>query len=247
MKKSTIKRQFINGALTAISSALLLSPPSAHASSEKGQILLKFIGDVMEVMSSSEKREPSPQYLEKTQDKGMEKYRNKDYQGAFKNFQITAPKGSAEAQFHLGLLYDMGWGVTQDYAEAKRWYGLAADQKLELHLFADQKYMRDYNATVFAKRNLGLLYTEGAPGLAQDYAKAASWFRKAADQGENHAQYRLGDLYKNGLGVEKDLAEAARWFQLAANQGNADAQKALAEVNEQLKQGATQEATEATE
>jgi len=38
------------------------------------------------------------------------------------------------------------------------------------------------------------------------------------------AQYSLGVMYANGLGVPEDDAEAARWFRLAAEQGNALAQ-----------------------
>ena len=38
----------------------------------------------------------------------------------------AAEQGDAEAQFNLGLMYEQGQGITQDYAEALRWYRLAA-------------------------------------------------------------------------------------------------------------------------
>ena len=38
----------------------------------------------------------------------------------------------------------------------------------------------------------------------QDYAKAASWFQKAADQGLPQAQYQLALLLKDGKGVNQD-------------------------------------------
>ena len=41
----------------------------------------------------------------------------------------------------------------------------------------------------------------------------------AADQGLAEAQYYLGDLYKQGLGVSRDNEVAAKWLQLAAEQG----------------------------
>ena len=37
-------------------------------------------------------------------------------------------KGHARAQANLGVMYQKGWGVAKDYAEALRWYRLAADQ-----------------------------------------------------------------------------------------------------------------------
>ena len=51
--------------------------------------------------------------------------------------------------------------------------------------------------------------------------------RVRADQGNATAQYDLGVMYANGLGVPEDDAEAVRWYRLAAEQGNVDAQSAL--------------------
>lgn len=39
-----------------------------------------------------------------------------------------AEKGDANAQFVLGLKYDTGKGMPQDYAEAAKWYRKAKDQ-----------------------------------------------------------------------------------------------------------------------
>ena len=72
-------------------------------------------------------------------------------------------------------------------------------------------------------------------GLPQDYAEALSWYRKAADQGDAGAEFCLGWMYENGLGVTRDCAEATpqdygeavRWFYRAARQGNADAENSL--------------------
>ena len=50
----------------------------------------------------------------------------KDYATEFKLLKPLADKGSAEAQASLAHLYLTGRGVTQDYREAMRLYGLAA-------------------------------------------------------------------------------------------------------------------------
>ena len=39
-----------------------------------------------------------------------------------------AEGGDAEAQLDLGLMYEYGDGVTQDYGQALNWYRKAADQ-----------------------------------------------------------------------------------------------------------------------
>jgi len=68
-----------------------------------------------------------------------------------------------------------------------------------------------------------------APSLAmaadttQSSPEVAS-MRKAAEQGDAAAQFKLGRIYYNGKGVPKDAAKAVEWWRKAAEQGNADAQ-----------------------
>jgi len=57
-----------------------------------------------------------------------------------------------------------------------------------------------------------------------DYAEAARCLLKGAEQGNANAQFNLGILYSNGLGVTKDYSEAARLYRKAADQGNSNAQ-----------------------
>src|SRR5258705_266072 len=51
--------------------------------------------------------------------------------------------------------------------------------------------------------------------------------RKAADQGDAHAQNHLGNLYQGGQGVAQDYAQAAIWYRKAAEQGDSYAQSHL--------------------
>jgi uncharacterized protein len=51
-----------------------------------------------------------------------------DFHTALKLLQPLAEQGSAEAQFEIGLLYNYGWGVKQDFAEAMKWFRKSADQ-----------------------------------------------------------------------------------------------------------------------
>jgi TPR repeat protein len=74
-----------------------------------------------------------------------------------------------------------------------------------------------------AQRDLAMAYWEGE-GVAQDYAEAAKWFRKAAEQGDMFSQFATGSNFEHGKGVAKDLAEALRWYRKAADQGYARAQ-----------------------
>ena len=65
---------------------------------------------------------------------------------------------------------------------------------------------------------------------AKDYPRAYKEWKAAADSGQAEAQFDLGVLYAQGLGVRRDLEEAAKWYRKAANQGNAEAEFALGQM-----------------
>jgi len=111
-----------------------------------------------------------------------------------------------DALYNLGILYDNGQGVKQDYSSAAKWYTKAAEQ-----------------GHASAQYNLGVLYDNGQ-GVKQDYSSAAKWYTKAAEQGDASAQAWLGVLYANGQGVKQDYSSAAKWYTKAAEQGDASAQ-----------------------
>ena len=60
--------------------------------------------------------------------------------------------------------------------------------------------------------------------MPKNYAEAARWYQKAADQGDAGAQTNLGSAYANGHGVPQNQAEAVLWWKKAADQGDANAQ-----------------------
>jgi TPR repeat protein len=122
-----------------------------------------------------------------------------------------APKGDAEAQYHLGQAYENGFDVKKDPAEAANWYQRAAEQG-----HSD------------AQNSLGMLLATAR----QDYAGAAQWFGQAAAQGNPDAQYNLGVLHRNGLGVKPDYETAVHWFQKSAQQGQVQAQRDLGKMYE---------------
>lgn len=79
---------------------------------------------------------------------------------------------------------------------------------------------------VYAQVDLGNIYAEG-DGVEQDFAEAAKWYRKAAEQEYHFAQYLIGSMYKEGKGVPRDYEEAVKWFRKAADQGSVDARLEL--------------------
>ena len=70
------------------------------------------------------------------------------------------------------------------------------------------------------------MYKNGK-GVERDYQKAFEWFLKAAELGDDTAQFDVGLCYEKGYGVAVDLDEAFRWYEKAAEQGHKGAQKKL--------------------
>jgi TPR repeat protein len=117
----------------------------------------------------------------------------------------AAKSGDASAQFKMGLRYDLGVGVPQNYNESVNWLRKAAEQGL-----AEAQY------------NLGSMYAGGL-GVPQDFTEAVQWFRKAAEQGEPSAQKNLGAMYGTGQGVSQSHAEAYVWSSIAVMSGSESA------------------------
>jgi hypothetical protein len=77
-----------------------------------------------------------------------------------------------------------------------------------------------------AQFSLGARFANGK-GPALDYAQAAHWYRKAADQSHALAQFNLGVMYAEGQGVLSDKVQSTQWFDRAANLGDPGAQYRL--------------------
>ena len=75
--------------------------------------------------------------------------------------------------------------------------------------------------------HLGNAYLKGS-GVTKDPARAAIWYRKAADAGDPAAQNNLGYLYLTGTGIDRDEEQAAKWFARAIAGGSEQAKFNLA-------------------
>jgi uncharacterized protein len=69
---------------------------------------------------------------------------------------------------------------------------------------------------------VGLAIASG--GSKSDYAEAAQWYLKAAEQNHIEAQFNLGIMYWKGEGVARDKTLSRMWMGRAAQLGDAGAQ-----------------------
>ena len=68
---------------------------------------------------------------------------------------------------------------------------------------------------MLATVSLGRRYETGQ-GVTQSFARAAEYYEKASDLGDQHAALNLGLLYDAGKGVEQSYARASTLFEKAA-------------------------------
>lgn len=90
----------------------------------------------------------------------------------------AAKEGDTEAQYNLAYMYETGWGVPVDEAEAAKWYRKAADMQ------HDQAQMR-----------LGLMRMTGA-GVPKDVASGKQRIRAAAENGNPIAEVLVQDVFE---------------------------------------------------
>jgi TPR repeat protein len=85
-----------------------------------------------------------------------------------------------------------------------------------------------------AQFSLGKNYEAGRSGLKKDYAEAAGWYRKSADQGNVYAQASLGILYHSGKGLPHDDVQAEMWFTISADHAPANDRDTIAEMRDSV-------------
>ena len=87
----------------------------------------------------------------------------------FERTKRLAESGNKVDQNNLGVMYEKGEGVPQDYKEAFKWYTKAAEQ-----------------GQANAQRNLGRMYLNGQ-GVPRDWVYAYAWFNLADANGVKKA------------------------------------------------------------
>ena len=134
-----------------------------------------------------------------------------DYAQSFEWFLKSAQEGNKFAQYSLANLYYYGNGVEKDLSQAFLWYQKSASQ--------GQPYASYAAAQMYSKGE----YVAENKETAQRYYKAAlSGFLEleSKDQADDNLFYKIGVMYKNGLGTEADISKAIDYFKRSAEMNN---------------------------
>ena len=134
-----------------------------------------------------------------------------DYAQSFEWFLKSAQEGNKFAQYSLANLYYYGNGVEKDLSQAFLWYRKSSEQ--------GQPYAPYAVAQMYDKGE----YVSQSEETAQRYYKVAlSGFLEleSKDQADDNLFYKIGVMYKNGLGTEADISKAIDYFKRSAEMNN---------------------------
>ena len=134
-----------------------------------------------------------------------------DYAQSFEWFLKSAHEGNKFAQYSLANLYYYGNGVEKDLSQAFLWYRKSSEQ--------GQPYAPYAVAQMYDKGE----YVSQSEETAQRYYKVAlSGFLEleSKDQADDNLFYKIGVMYKNGLGTEADISKAIDYFKRSAEMNN---------------------------
>lgn len=144
---------------------------------------------------------------------------------------VLANKGDAEAQYHVGMMYNNGIGTQQNPKQAFEWFQKSAASndplgayKLGCYYAGQFAGVVKYDADEALKYKL--ISARAGYALAQNdvavlYDKkgnseeALKWWKMAADQGLPNALFSLSRSYSGGKGTPRDLSLSYAYFKLS--------------------------------
>ena len=134
-----------------------------------------------------------------------------DYEKAFEWFERSAKQKNKFAQFSLANLYYYGSGVEKDLSQAFLWYQRASSQ--------GQPYAAYSIAQMY---RYGEYVTKDNDTAQRYYKQALSGFLKIEndDMANDDLFYKLGQMFKFGLGTDSDVTKAIEYFKRSAEMNN---------------------------
>ena len=134
-----------------------------------------------------------------------------NYQKAFEWFKRSAKQKNKFAQFSLANLYYYGSGVEKDLSQAFLWYQRSSSQ--------GQPYAAYSIAQMY---RYGEYVTKDNDTAQRYYKQALSGFLKIEndDMANDDLFYKLGQMFKLGLGTDSDVTKAIEYFRRSAEMNN---------------------------
>lgn len=173
---------------------------------------------------------------------------DKNYDKAFRYYNMAAKQNDSIAINNVGSLYFSGIGTEQSLSKAAQMFEKASNMgnteasvNLAFIYLTKDSALNNPQAAIqllksaseagnpTAKFLLGYSYFKGFV-VEQNYKKSIALIRDAANAQYDDAEYMLGYMYLNGLGITKNYGNAVKYFTLSAHQGNVDSMMELGNI-----------------
>jgi uncharacterized protein len=156
----------------------------------------------------------------------------------FNGMMALANTGDAEAQYHVGMMYNNGIGVQKDPKLALVWFqkSTAAHDPLGAYklgcyhagqfgvVATDLKEALKYKLVAanagysLAQHDVAVLYAQQG-----NFEEAVKWLQQASIQGDDQSLFKMSRLYYDGKGVPQNYALAYLYFKLGLKMSQMEA------------------------
>lgn len=156
---------------------------------------------------------------------------NANEAATFNAMIALANKGDAEAQYHVGMMYNNGIGTQRDIRQAFEWFQKATASNdplgayklgcyydgqgegvvaIDINEALKYKLIAAKAGYALAQHDVALLYEK-----KENFEEAMKWWKLAGDQGHPKSLYSLSGLYFQGKGAPNDLSLAYAYYKLS--------------------------------
>ena len=148
------------------------------------------------------------------------------YKASYVDFWHDTYKGKALSKLLDIVRNEQKSPVLPHYAETLFMELISTESEILEQVKDNFEYSSGEDSAIF-QNMLGIIYSEDLGGVDVDFEEAASWYRKAAENGHVEAMYALAEMYEEGRGVEQDIDEAVKWYREASEKGHLTAKTML--------------------
>lgn len=155
---------------------------------------------------------------------------------AYMWFELAAANGNVDAAVERNAIVEIlpptrlekAKRLTQEWREEHSDRGLDAGEVSDNETTHTDLLAEAHEGNAAAQFLIGVM-CENGQGLSENYGEANKWYRKAAEQGDDDAQFALGNAHNGGI-LGTTYYKAEEWYLKAAGQGHVEAQFELGKL-----------------
>jgi hypothetical protein len=134
------------------------------------------------------------------------------------------PNGQLE--YRIGNMYFHAKGTQENAIESLRWFSLSADKGNAYAAYQAAELLADGKVVPMDEVRAQKLYASALSGF----------LLQEQEDPDKQLEYRIGNMYLNGKGIQKDMNAAIHWLSTSAERGNSYAAYQVGQILEEGKE-----------